>query len=89
VGLSLNIISYAGQVRLSVATDQGLVPDPEAIVADFCLEFEKLLTVAQEMQPGQRDSGPSVRTIKTMSASLDRALATLDALLQDDSEADG
>jgi diacylglycerol O-acyltransferase len=42
LGLGVSIISYAGQVRLGVATDLGLVPDPEAIVQGFHEEFELL-----------------------------------------------
>ncbi|HEU5100467.1 MAG TPA: wax ester/triacylglycerol synthase family O-acyltransferase [Roseiflexaceae bacterium] len=42
LGLGVSIISYAGQVRLGVATDLGLVPDPEAIVQAFHEEFELL-----------------------------------------------
>jgi WS/DGAT/MGAT family acyltransferase len=42
LGLGVSIISYAGQVRLGVATDLGLVSDPEAIVKAFHEEFELL-----------------------------------------------
>src|SRR5262245_50257059 len=42
LGLGVSILSYAGQVRLGVATDIGLVPDPEAIVGAFHDEFELL-----------------------------------------------
>lgn len=42
LGLGVSIISYAGQVQLGVATDLGLVPDPEAIVAAFHEEFALL-----------------------------------------------
>jgi WS/DGAT/MGAT family acyltransferase len=42
MGLGVSIISYAGQVRLGLATDARLVPDPEAIVQDFHAEFELL-----------------------------------------------
>jgi WS/DGAT/MGAT family acyltransferase len=43
LGLGVSILSYAGQVRLGVATDAGLVPDPEAIVKGFQEEFELLM----------------------------------------------
>jgi len=42
VGLGLSICSYAGQVRLGLATDTGLVPDPERIIAGFHDEFDAL-----------------------------------------------
>jgi len=35
LGLGISILSYAGGVMLGVATDEGLVPDPERIVAEF------------------------------------------------------
>ena len=35
VGLGVSLFSYAGGVRLGVATDAGLVPDPERLVAGF------------------------------------------------------
>ncbi len=35
VGLGVSIFSYAGGVRLGVATDAGLVPDPESLVKGF------------------------------------------------------
>jgi len=42
VGLGLSICSYAGQVRLGVATDAGLVPDPQRIVDCFQEEYDDL-----------------------------------------------
>jgi diacylglycerol O-acyltransferase len=79
VGLGLNIMSYAGQVRLSVATDQGLVPDPETIVDAFQVEVEALQALA-----GQPENERVVveSSIHGMSAMLDDALSTLDALLE-------
>jgi diacylglycerol O-acyltransferase len=42
LGLGVSILSYAGQVRLGVATDVGLIPDPDTIVGAFQDEFELL-----------------------------------------------
>jgi WS/DGAT/MGAT family acyltransferase len=42
LGLGVSILSYAGQVRLGVATDVGLIPDPDAIISAFQAEFELL-----------------------------------------------
>lgn len=42
LGLGISIISYAGHVRLGLASDAGLVPDPEVVVAGFHEEFEEL-----------------------------------------------
>jgi len=72
--LGVSILSYAGQVRLGVITDAGLVPDPEAIVSAFEAEFDDLLAVAREIE--------EMPTVGQMSAMLDDALATLDALIK-------
>ena len=42
LGLGISILSYAGGVMLGVATDEGLVADPERIVAEFEREFKAL-----------------------------------------------
>jgi WS/DGAT/MGAT family acyltransferase len=42
MGLGVSILSYAGQVVVGVATDRGLVPDPESIVQAFEAEFAAL-----------------------------------------------
>jgi diacylglycerol O-acyltransferase / wax synthase len=46
MGLGISILSYAGGVMLGIATDAGLVPDPERIVDGFKVEFEALQTAA-------------------------------------------
>ncbi|KPV48963.1 hypothetical protein SE17_35250, partial [Kouleothrix aurantiaca] len=43
LGLGVSILSYNGRVLLGVATDAGLVPDPDQIIAGFHDEFETLL----------------------------------------------
>lgn len=43
LGLGVSILSYAGQVRLGVATDSGLVPDPESIIQAFQEEMEAMM----------------------------------------------
>jgi WS/DGAT/MGAT family acyltransferase len=42
LGLGISILSYAGGVMLGVATDEGLIPDPERIVDGFEREFKSL-----------------------------------------------
>ena len=42
MGVGVSILSYAGQVTVGVSTDEGLVPDPEAIVAAFESEVRAL-----------------------------------------------
>jgi len=78
IGLGISILSYAGQVRLGVLSDEDLVPDPENIIAGFRAEFDALLALALEVKPP-----PSV---KELSALLDDALATLDELVTDNAE---
>jgi diacylglycerol O-acyltransferase len=46
LGLGISILSYAGGVMLGVATDEGLVADPERIVAAFEREFRSLRSTA-------------------------------------------
>lgn len=54
LGLGISIISYAGHVRLGLASDAGLVPDPEVIVQGFHEELEALQASAK--LHGFRDS---------------------------------
>jgi diacylglycerol O-acyltransferase / wax synthase len=42
VGLGISIFSYAGHVRLGLASDTGLVPDPERIIQGFHQELAEL-----------------------------------------------
>ena len=46
LGLGISILSYAAGVMLGVATDEGLVPDPERIVDAFAAEFDTLRQAA-------------------------------------------
>jgi WS/DGAT/MGAT family acyltransferase len=47
LGLGISILSYAGGVMLGVATDEGLVADPEKIVVAFEREFQSLKTAGR------------------------------------------
>jgi hypothetical protein len=42
IGLGVSIFSYGDDVLLGIASDAGLVPDPETVVAGFRQEFEAL-----------------------------------------------
>jgi hypothetical protein len=42
VGLGISIFSYAGTLRIGVASDAHLVPDPERLVEAFHRELEEL-----------------------------------------------
>jgi len=46
LGLGVSILSYDGKVRMGVATDAGLVPDPERILEGFVGELDDLATRA-------------------------------------------
>jgi WS/DGAT/MGAT family acyltransferase len=48
VSLGISIISYANKVHLGIATDAGLVPDPEIIMEGFYEQFEALMTLVEE-----------------------------------------
>ena len=43
IGLGLSILSYAGEVHVGIATDAGLMPDPQAIVDEFEAEIADML----------------------------------------------
>jgi diacylglycerol O-acyltransferase / wax synthase len=43
IGLGLSILSYAGHVYMGIATDAGLMPDPQAIVDAYHAEMNDLL----------------------------------------------
>ncbi|MEW6707489.1 MAG: wax ester/triacylglycerol synthase family O-acyltransferase [Pseudomonadota bacterium] len=49
IGVGVSILSYGGGVQFGLITDKRLCPDPEAIVARFAPEFEKLLLLALMM----------------------------------------
>lgn len=70
----MSILSYARQVWLGVATDEGLVPDPETIVKAFHREFNALSRIAQRKQARRS------KAARPMMATLDRAAQTVDAL---------
>jgi len=80
IALGLSIISYNGKVWLGVATDEGLVPDPESIIAFFGDEFQELLSRAQKSQ-AQRQ-----KHIQPILSLLDEANETLDELLAQNSQ---
>lgn len=46
LGLGISILSYVGKVRIGIATDTGLVADPEAIVEAYHQALDELAEVA-------------------------------------------
>jgi len=55
IGMGVSILTYAGRVQFGLITDAGLCPDPEAIIANFAPEFEKLLMLSL-MMPWEGDA---------------------------------
>ena len=47
LGMGIAISSYAGNVRVGIVTDAGLVADPETIVTGFHEEFSAMLDLAE------------------------------------------
>jgi diacylglycerol O-acyltransferase / wax synthase len=45
IGMGVSILSYDKRIHFGVITDEGLVPDPDAIVQRFDDEFERLLWI--------------------------------------------
>jgi WS/DGAT/MGAT family acyltransferase len=64
IGLGLSILSYAGDVYIGVATDAGLVPDPQTLVDDFHAELTDLLAAAAPVKVTVRRSLPA-RSVST------------------------
>jgi hypothetical protein len=54
ISMGISILSYAGNVMVGVATDAGLVPDPEAIVEGFHAELAEMRS---HLGPAARTDG--------------------------------
>ena len=54
--MGISILSYGGEVRLGLATDEGLIPDPENIIDGFYSEFDALLELVRIVEtPSQKE----------------------------------
>jgi diacylglycerol O-acyltransferase len=87
LGMGVSIISYAGQVRLGIVTDKGLVPDPEDIIAGFRVEFDELAELARQVEADQAVSAPALKpipegSVAALTAKLDDALQKVTAMLE-------
>jgi hypothetical protein len=69
-------------VWFGAGTDQGLVPDPEELIAGFHVEFEALQSSAQELAPDRDAVAENKDLVETMNALLDEAIAKVDGLLE-------
>lgn len=47
IGLGISILSYNGKVTIGIASDEGLMPDPEVLLEGFEDEFNALLELVQ------------------------------------------
>jgi WS/DGAT/MGAT family acyltransferase len=47
IGLGISILSYNGKVTVGIASDEGLMPDPEVLLEGFEDEFNVLLDLVQ------------------------------------------
>jgi WS/DGAT/MGAT family acyltransferase len=57
IGMGVSIMTYAGAVQFGLITDRSLCPDPERVIENFALEFEKL-ALATLMAPWPWDQPP-------------------------------
>lgn len=69
LGLGISILSYAGEVRLGVATDELLVPNPEKICDAFDVEFSEMMKLVKIVQAevGKTSAGKPHCTAMTKS----------------------
>jgi WS/DGAT/MGAT family acyltransferase len=50
LGMGVSILSYNGKVWLGIATDAGLVPDPERILDGFYAEFDDMVQLVKQVE---------------------------------------
>jgi WS/DGAT/MGAT family acyltransferase len=54
LALGVSIVSYANQVVLGLATDEGLIPDPQVVLDAFVSELEDMKRWGRPIRPGAR-----------------------------------
>jgi diacylglycerol O-acyltransferase / wax synthase len=77
ISFGISFISYNGKVWLGVATDRGLIPDPETIVSMFDLEYKELTSRAQAAGDVRQEH------MHPILSRLDETLQTLEGLLNE------
>jgi len=75
ISLGVSIVSYNGKVWVGIASDAGLVPDPDSIVTYFNTELKAMKKRAKQIQVEKQD------TLQPMMSKLDQAIKALDELL--------
>jgi hypothetical protein len=85
LGMGVSILSYARNVWLGVATDQGLVPDPETIINEFQAEYQQLRELTEELESAGAPAEAATPTdsIAGITARLDEAIQKVTALLEE------
>ena len=68
-GMGVSVFSYDGAVTVGIQVDAGLVPDPEAIIADF---LEELAALGRMARPGRR--APRARAKRAAAAAKEVAV---------------
>jgi len=63
IGLGVSILSYDGKVFFGLISDRRIVPDPQAIIARFRPEFEKLLYLGLMLPLEGRPSSLAAETL--------------------------
>jgi diacylglycerol O-acyltransferase len=51
LGLGVSVLSYAGQLQVGIAADEGLVPDPEALVEAYSASLAEMAALAERAAP--------------------------------------
>jgi dsDNA-binding SOS-regulon protein len=77
----VSIFSYNNKVWIGVASDKALVPDPSRILEHFNEEFRSLYKIAA------RHPAPPVRDLAYVLARLDKAIDTVDYLIEEKQKA--
>jgi WS/DGAT/MGAT family acyltransferase len=80
LGLGISIMSYAGEVLLGVATDAGLVPDPEKIVEGFHEEFAAMLTKVTRLKSIAGAVAPTKEMVNELHKQLDHLTQAVETL---------
>jgi hypothetical protein len=75
VSLGLSILSYAGKVFLGVATDAGLVPQPDAIIEGFYEEYEGLMALVRPAAKAEDIPTPSPAPVPQLADDPERCQA--------------
>ena len=74
VSLGISIISYANKVFLGVATDAGLVPNPNEIMEGFYAEFDALMALVHDAEAVAAE-GKIPKTDKSEKATIETDIA--------------